>query len=302
MSQTVFNHESDLTAELAPRSSASQDLIEAPLIVIEPARRFSSAWIREVWTYRELLFFLAWRDVKVRYKQTALGMIWVVMQPLLMTLIFTVVLGMLARVPTRGQPYALVVYIGLLPWTFFSSAVTQSVASIVGNSNLITKVYFPRVIIPAASVLARLVDLGVALVVLVGLLLYYRVVPTWQILLLPPLVVLIAVLALGFGMLGAAVNVRYRDLGVVLPVIIQLWMFLSPVLYPASLVRDTWPRAYTAYALNPIAGIVNGFRAAILGQPVEWFSLVWSIVFTPLIVGASLYIFRRVERSFADVI
>ena len=302
MSQTVFNHESDLTAELAPRPTASQDLAQEPLIVIEPARRFSSAWVREVWTYRELLLFLAWRDVKVRYKQTALGMIWVVMQPLLMTLIFTIVLGMLARVPTRGQPYALVVYIGLLPWTFFSSAVTQSVTSIVANSNLITKVYFPRVIIPAASVLARLVDLGVALFVLIGLLLYYRVVPTWQIVLLPLLVALIALLALGFGMLGAAVNVRYRDLGVVLPVIIQLWMFLSPVLYPASLVQDTWPRAYTAYALNPITGIVNGFRAAILGQPVEWFSLVWSIAFTPLIVGASLYIFRRVERSFADVI
>lgn len=302
MSETVINQEAELTPELAPPAPGLLPLPEKPLIIIEPGRRIGSDWLRELWTYRELLVFLAWRDVKVRYKQTALGMVWVIMQPLLLTLIFTIVLGVLARIPTRGQPYALVVYIGLLPWTFFSSAVTQSVTSIVANTNLITKVYFPRVIIPAASIAARLVDLGVALLVLLGLLVYYHVTPSWQMLLLPLLVLLVATLALGFGMLGAALNVRYRDLGVVLPVIIQLWMFVSPVLYPANLVQDTWPRAYTAYVLNPIAGVVNAFRAAILGQSFEWFSLGWAIAFTPLLVGFSIYIFRRVERSFADVI
>jgi lipopolysaccharide transport system permease protein len=275
---------------------------DEPLITIEPRASWAAPNFRELWAYRELLYFLAWRDVKVRYKQTVLGVLWVVMQPLLMTVIFTVFLGGLARVPTGGLPYPLMVYTGLLPWTFFANAVTQSASSIVGNTNLITKVYFPRLIIPAAAVASRLIDFAVAFAILFGMMIYYRVGATRQIAMLPALVVMTALLALGVGMLVAALNVRYRDVGVVLPVLVQLWMFVSPVLYPASLVRNASPRAFRLYALNPMVGVVDGFRAALLGKPLDRVPLVLAAVLTLAIVVCSTYIFRRVEKSFADVI
>ena len=301
MSQTIINHGTERTDSTASTTQLST-LPEQPLVTIEPGRGFGGAWLREIWAYRELLFFLAWRDVKVRYKQTALGVLWVVMQPLLMTLIFSLFLGKLARVPSDGLPYPVVVFAGLLPWTFFSNAVTQGVTSIVGNTNLITKVYFPRLIIPASVVAGRLIDFGVAFIILCGLMAYYRVALTWNLAMIPVLVVITSVLALGVVTFVAALNVRYRDIGVVLPVLIQLWMFASPVLYPARLVRDAWPRAYRLYELNPIVGIVEGFRSALFGRLFDWSALGRTTAIALLILIVSAYFFRRVERGFADVI
>jgi lipopolysaccharide transport system permease protein len=298
MSETIINHATQSTASPAKIST----LPDQPLVTIEPGRGLGGAWLRELWAYRELLFFLAWRDVKVRYKQTALGVLWVVMQPLLMTLIFSVFLGTLARVPSDGLPYPVVVFAGLLPWTFFSNAATQGVTSIVGNTNLITKVYFPRFIIPASVVAGRLIDFGVAFIILFGLMAYYQVALTWHLAMVPMLVLITSILSLGVVTLVAALNVRYRDIGVVLPVVIQLWMFASPVLYPARIVRDAWPRAYSLYELNPIVGVVEGFRSALFGRAFDWSSLSRTAVIALLILIVSAYFFRRVERSFADVI
>jgi homopolymeric O-antigen transport system permease protein len=300
MSEMIAKNQPELLTQ--QQSHTPSSLPPEPLVVIEPSRGLGRKWLSELWSYRELLFFLAWRDVKVRYKQTALGVLWVVMQPLLMTLIFSVFLGKLARVPSDGFPYPLIVFAGLLPWTFFSNSVTHGVSSIVGNANLITKVYFPRLIIPASVVGGRLIDFGVAFIILFGLMGYYRVAPTWQIAMLPVLVLITSVLTLGVVTFVAAINVRYRDIGVVLPVLIQLWMFASPVLYPARLVRDAWPRAYRLYELNPIVGLVEGFRSALFGRAFEWSSLGRTAVIALLILIVSAYFFRRVERGFADVI
>ena len=280
-------------------SFTTQSRPEKPLVVIDPAKSRHSLGLRELWAYRELLFFLAWRDVKVRYKQTVLGVAWVIMQPLLMTFIFTIFLGKLARVPTGSTPYALMVYIGLLPWTFFSNAIINSGTSIVANAHLITKVYFPRVIAPAAAIGARLVDLAVSFVILVGLLVYYRVGLTSNILMLPLLLALVTLLALGVGTLTSALNVKYRDVGIMLPVLAQLWMFASPVLYPLNIVPEKWR---LLYMLNPLTGIVSGFRSAIVGESFQWTAIGISAVESLVLLVISILFFRRVERSFADLV
>ncbi|MBA3715144.1 MAG: ABC transporter permease [Pyrinomonadaceae bacterium] len=288
---------SSTKAELSPQASLS--LPEEPLFVIEPSNSWVAINLRDLWGYRELLYFLMWRDVKVRYKQTALGITWVVMQPLLTTLIFTVFLGMLVRVPSDGLPYPLMAYAGLLPWTFFSGSVSTSSNSLVSSANLITKVYFPRMIIPAAAVGARLVDLGIAFVILAGMMLYYRVSLTLNFFMLPVLVVLVTLLALGFGMLTSALNVKYRDVGMILPVLIQLWMYVSPILYPLSLIPEQWRGLYS---INPMVGIVDGFRSILLGRPFNWTALGFSTIITIILLIYSAYMFRRVEKGFADVI
>ncbi|HEX6728967.1 MAG TPA: ABC transporter permease [Pyrinomonadaceae bacterium] len=299
MSETIINQGTEQTES----TTANPNILpEQPLVIIEPGRGFGGAWLREVWAYRELLLFLAWRDIRVRYKQTALGVVWVVMQPLLMTLIFSVFLGILARVPSDGLPYPVMVFAGLLPWTFFSNAVSQGGSSIVGNANLITKVYFPRLIIPTAAVTARLIDFAVAFIILFGLMAFYGVHPTRHMAMIPLLVLITALLAIGCATFVAALNVRYRDVGVILPVLMQLWMFASPVLYPSRLVSGAWPNAYRVYELNPIVGIVNGFRAALAGQPFEWPALAQTTAIAVIILIVSAYFFRRVERGFADVI
>jgi len=288
---------SSTKAELSPQASLS--LPEEPLFVIEPSNSWVAVNLRDLWSYRELLYFLMWRDVKVRYKQTALGITWVVMQPLLTTLIFTVFLGMLVRVPSDGLPYPLMAYAGLLPWTFFSGSVSTSSNSLVSSANLITKVYFPRMIIPAAAVGARLVDLGIAFVILAGMMLYYRVSLTLNFFMLPVLVVLVTLLALGFGMLTSALNVKYRDVGMILPVLIQLWMYVSPILYPLNLIPERWRGLYS---INPMVGIVDGFRSILLGRPFNWTALGFSTIITIILLICSAYMFRRVEKGFADVI
>lgn len=278
---------------------APRTLPDEPLVTIQPGKSWAALDLREMWAYRELLYFLVLRDVKVRYKQAALGLAWVVMQPLLTTLILTVFLGMLARVPSDDVPYMLFVFVGLLPWSFFSSAVTNGSNSLVGSAHLITKVYFPRAIIPSAAVGARLVDFAVSVVILAGLMAFYRIGPTASLLALPLLTALVALLALACVMISAAVNVKYRDVGAVMPVVVQLWMYVSPVLYPSKLVPEGWR---WAYSLNPMVGIVENFRAAVFGRPFDWRALSISVAYTVVLLVCASYVFRRVEREFADVI
>ena len=293
------------TSARVPGSEAASglkahDLPDQPLVKIRPggARRLLD--LQDLWAYRELLYFLTWRDVKVRYKQTTLGIAWVLVQPVLMTVIFTLFLGGLARVPSEGRiPYPLFAYVGLLPWTFFSTAVLSGATSLVSNSHLITKVYFPRLVIPAAALAARLVDFAVGFVVLIGLMLFYGVSLTWNSVALPVLVLLTLLLALGIGTFIAALNVKYRDVGIIVPVVVQLWMFVSPVLYPKSLVPERWSGLY---ALNPLVGIVDGFRAALFGRPFDWPALAAATAVTVAVVICALYVFRRTETGFADAI
>jgi lipopolysaccharide transport system permease protein len=280
-------------------------LPDEPVVTITPGKSWSALRLHELWSHRGLLYFLIWRDLKVRYKQTLFGVAWVVMQPLLMTLIFTVFLGVLARVPTGGVPYPVLAYSGLMPWTFFSSAVVGCSYSLVGNAPLITKVYFPRILVPAASVGARLVDFAISFAILITLMfiyaifLQYKLVLTWNLALLPLMIALTTLLAFGLGTIAAGLNVRYRDVGIALPVLIQLGMFVSPVLYPISFVPANWR---TIYFLNPLAGLIDGFRVALLGGQINYFGLAVASGFViASLVGAGL-LFRSVEKGFADVI
>jgi lipopolysaccharide transport system permease protein len=280
-----------------PRASPAQP--QNPLVIIEPSKSWVGLDLRGLWAYREVLYFLIWRDLKVRYKQTLIGAAWAIIQPLLAMLIYTIFFGMLVRVPSDGIPYPIFVYTGILFWTFFASVVTGSGFSLIGSSSLISRVYFPRMIIPGATVGARLVDLAVASTILVGLAIYYGAEITWNIAVLPALVVLVTLLAFGVGMWTSAMNVKYRDVGVVLPVMVQLWMFASPIIYPSSLVPASWQ---WLYSLNPMVGIVEGARAALFGREFDWTALTVSVVVTLAVLVYSAYTFRRLEKSFADLI
>jgi lipopolysaccharide transport system permease protein len=249
--------------------------------------------------YRELLWFLTLRDVKVRYKQTLLGAAWTVVQPLGTMLVFTLLFSRLLGVPSDGVPYSLFAFAGLVPWLFFSKGLTSSVNSLVGSTNLITKVYFPRLIIPLAAVAAGLVDLGVALVFLLGLVVWYGVALTGQLLLVPLLVVQVALLALGVGIGLSALNARYRDVGALLPFGLQVGMFATPIIYPASLVPERWR---WVLAVNPLTGIIEGFRSSLFGREVDWGLLGLSAGVTCALLLASAYTFRRMEATFADVL
>ncbi len=275
-------------------------LPEDPLIVVEPSKAWVAVNLRDLWNYRELLYFLAWRDLKVRYKQTVLGVLWVVMQPALMAIIITVFLGMVAKVPSMGHvPYGLFAYSGLVLWTFFSGAVMAGGQCLLGNAQLITKIYFPRLIIPCAVTAGRLIDLLIAFVVLTMLMAYYRIALSWSILLAPLFVVLLVLLALGLSMLTSALTVKYRDIGIALPVVIQLWMFVSPIVYPLNLVPGQWQRIY---ALNPLVGIIEGFRSALFNRPLNRWALAASVVVTTVLLVYSAFAFRRVEKCFADLV
>jgi lipopolysaccharide transport system permease protein len=270
-----------------------------PLIAIRPSGKWVALDLGSLWSYRELLYFLMWRDVKVRYKQTLLGAAWAVIQPLFAMAIFTLFFGRLAGVPSDGIPYAIFVYAGLLPWMFFSNAVTNSGNSLVGSSNLISKVYFPRMIIPAAAVGAGLIDFAIALLILVVLMIYYGVAVTLHVLMFPVLVALTMLLALGVGMLMSGLNVKYRDVRHALPFVIQLWMFATPIVYPASLVPAKWR---LAYALNPLTGIIEGYRCSLFRMDFDWALVATSAGITLAILIFSAYSFRRMEKSFADAV
>src|ERR1044072_276569 len=270
-----------------------------PLVVIQPNKRLSLLSFKDIWAYRELLFFLTWRDVKVRYKQTALGAAWAILQPLFMMVIFTIFFGRLAGIDSAGIPYPLFALAGLVPWTFFSNAITQSGNSLVGSSHLITKVYFPRLIVPAAAMLAGLVDFALAFLLLCLLMVYYRVTITVQILFLPVLVLLTALFSLGVGTWMSALNVKYRDVRFALPFLIQLWLFVSSVILPSSAVPPKWR---WLLMLNPMSGIIEGYRSALFGLPFDWPSISIAALLTLLVVLYAIYAFARVERIFADII
>lgn len=270
-----------------------------PLVVIQPSRSWKLVSFKDLWAYRELLFFLTWRDVKVRYKQTALGAAWAILQPLFMMVIFTIFFGRLAGVESAGIPYPLFALAGLVPWTFFSNAITQSGNSLVGSANLITKVYFPRLIVPAAAMLAGLVDFAFAFVLFVVMMIYYGVAPTIQVLFLPVLVLLTALFALGVGTWFAALNVKYRDVRFALPFLIQLWLFVSSVILPSSAL----PQKYRWLLMfNPMSGIIEGYRSALFGIPFDWPALGVAAAITCAVLLYAIYSFARVERSFADII
>ena len=271
-----------------------------PLIKIRPSKGWVALQLRDLWVYRELLYFLTWRDIKVRYKQTILGATWAIIQPLLTMLLFTLFFGKLGHIPSDGVPYPIFAYAGLLPWTFFSNAVTNSGNSLVGSANLITKVYFPRMIIPGAAVGAGLVDFAIAFVILIALMGYYHVALSWNLLAVPLLLALTTLLAIGVGMWASALNVKYRDIRYALPFLIQLWMFFSPVIYPVSLMPQKWRWILW---LNPLSGIIEGFRSSLFGvNQFDWTALSISIVVTLGILVYSAYSFRRMERVFADIV
>jgi lipopolysaccharide transport system permease protein len=270
-----------------------------PLVVIQPSKRLSLLNLKDIWAYRELLFFLTWRDVKVRYKQTALGAAWAILQPLFMMIIFTIFFGRLAGVASAGIPYPLFALAGLVPWTFFANAITASGNSLVGSANLITKVYFPRLIVPAAAMLAGLVDFLLAFLILVVMMFYYRVQLTVQILFLPVLILLTALFSLGVGTWMSALNVKYRDVRFALPFLIQLWLFVSSVILPSTSVPQKWR---WLLMLNPMSGIIEGYRAALFGLPFDWPALGIASALTIVVLLYAIYAFGRVERSFADII
>jgi lipopolysaccharide transport system permease protein len=277
-----------------------------PTVHIRPSQGWMSLGLKEVWEYRELLYFLTWRDVKVRYKQTLLGMAWAVLQPLMTMLVFTIFFGGLAKVGSDGLPYPLFSYAGLLPWTFFAQGITQSSNSLVGSSNLIKKVYFPRLVVPFSSVLAGLVDFLVAFVVLIGLMAYYHVAPPAAVVALPLFLLVATAAGLGVGLWLSALNVEYRDFRYIVPFLVQLWLFATPVIYPAGRVHEklvSMGLPGWLYGLNPMVGVVQGFRWALFGRsslsPADLAASTASAIVV-LVTGA--FFFRRMERNFADIV
>jgi lipopolysaccharide transport system permease protein len=302
--ETAKSGVSDLAVAAAPRKEPAPERRASelrPEQIIEPP----SGWVRinwkEIWRYRELLYFLTWRDVKVRYKQTVLGAAWAILQPVLSMLVFTLFFGKLAGLEdkTGGVAYPVWVYAGLVLWTFFSSAVSNGAASLVGSSNLITKVYFPRLIVPLAAVGAALVDLVLAFLVLLGMMPFYQLGPKWQMLLAPLFVVGALLASAAVGTALAALTVAYRDFRYVVPFLVQILMFVSAVMYPLSIVPEVW-RPFMA--LNPMTGMIEGFRAALFGSEMPWLPIAVSFTVAVVLFFLGAGYFRNVERRFADII
>ena len=287
------------TSNSVQNDSARSAPLEVSRVVIESEESGVQLNLGDLWAYRELLYFLTLRDIKVRYKQTLMGAVWVVIQPLMTMLIFTLIFNKFARLDTKDIPYPLFAYSGLLLWTFFSNAVTTGTYSLVNNSHLVTKVYFPRVFMPTAAVGAGLVDLAIASLLLISLAIYYGVRPSLGALMLPLLVFLAAMMALGTGMLVSALTVKYRDLRHALPFVMQFWMFASPVIYPSSIVPEQWR---WILLINPMTGILEGFRAALTGQPFDWTMIAISAAVATTLLAVAFYVFRGLEDTFADVI
>lgn len=275
-------------------------LTNAPTFFIQPQKGLVSLGLRELWDYRELLYFFTWRDIKVRYKQTALGAAWAVIQPVFMMLVFSLFFGRLGGIPSDGIPYPIFTYCALLPWQLFAHALAESSNSLVANERLITKVYFPRLCVPISAVLGGLVDFAIAFVILLGMMAYYGIAPTRAIVMLPGFILLAIATALGVGLWLSALNVRYRDVRYTLNFLIQFWLFATPVAYPSSIIPERWR---PLYGLNPMAGVVEGFRWALLGKgDGPGAMLAVSVVVVILILIGGLYYFRRMEAEFADVV
>jgi lipopolysaccharide transport system permease protein len=269
-------------------------------LVIRPSAGWTALRLRELWEYRELLYFLTWRDIKVRYKQTALGAAWAIIQPFMTMVVFSVFFGKLARMPSDGVPYPIFSYAALVPWTFFANGLSQSSASLVSSANLIRKVYFPRLAVPIATVLSEAIDFVLAFSVLLAMMLFYGIVPGVRAIWLPLFVALALVTSLGAGLWLAALNVKFRDVRYVVPFLTQFWMFSTPIAYPSSLLEEPWR---TFYGVNPMAGVVEGFRWALLGvgSAPRGMLIVSSAAACALLVSGMFY-FRRIEKTFADVV
>lgn len=274
--------------------------MEQPEIVIKPGMGALHYW-RDIWRYRELFFFLAWRDILVRYKQTTIGIAWSVLRPLLTMTVFTIVFGRFARLPSNGVPYPIMVYAAMLPWQFFANSLTESSNSLIDNANLLTKVYFPRLIVPAGAVIVSLVDFFISLVILIGLMAWYRFIPDLRMLVLPAFLMMAFMASFGAGLWLSALNVKYRDFRYVIPFLVQFGLYISPVGFSSSIVPEKW-RFF--YFLNPMVGVIDGFRWAILGGtfPVYWPGFFLSGVMVVLIFWGGVFYFRSMERSFADVV
>jgi lipopolysaccharide transport system permease protein len=271
-----------------------------PLVIVEPPSGWRVLDVREVWKYRELLYFLIWRDVKVRYKQTLIGAAWAILQPVATMLAFSAVFGRLIGVPSDGVPYPLFSYVGLVVWTFFAAAINRSAMSLVSDARLISKVYFPRVLVPIAAILAIGVDFGVSLLILFALMLFYGVAPGAAVVTLPCFLLLAFMTAGGLGLWLSALNVRYRDVSYVVPFLTQFWLFITPVAYPSSIVPEQWR---LLYALNPMVGVVEGFRWGLLGTPgLPVPSMLVSAVVVVVLFASGLFYFHRTEDQFADVV
>jgi len=276
------------------------DHLKASMILIEPTHGWVSLKLHELWEYRELLYFLVWRDVKVRYKQTVLGAAWAVIQPFMAMVVFSIFFGKLAKMPSDGIPYPLFAYSALVPWSFFANGLSQSSNSLVGSAHLITKVYFPRLVVPISSVISGIVDFVLAFVVLLGMMFYFGVLPTLNVIWLPFLLALAFVTALGVGMWFSALNVEFRDVRYVVPFLTQFWMFATPIVYPSSLLSEPWR---TIYGLNPMVGVVEGFRWALLSTETAPgpIIIVSSIAAVMILIGGAFY-FRKMEKTFADLV
>jgi lipopolysaccharide transport system permease protein len=287
-------------ATLQPDPLPSTSVGGVVRVIVDAAEPRRSLELREIWAHRELLFFLAWRDVKIRYKQSVVGAGWAVLQPVLTTVIFTLIFGRLADVPSQGIPYPLFAYAGLVPWTFFASALSSSASSLVGSSNLLTKTYFPRLIIPAAAMGASLLDFAISYGIIAVLMAWYGYTPGVELLLLPVLFMLLVLLTFGLGTLFSAINVKYRDVRYALPFFVQLLLFATPVIYPSDLLPKDWR---WLLMLNPLTGIIEGFRSALLGTPaIDWGALLVSAAVTIVLMLTSVTVFRRTEKGFADVV
>jgi homopolymeric O-antigen transport system permease protein len=271
-----------------------------PVIRIEPVTGWLALKLHDLWDYRELLYFFVWRDVKVRYKQTAIGAVWAVLQPLMTMIVFTLVFDRFVNVPSDGLPYPLFSYAALLPWTYFARALNQSILSVTSDANLITKVYFPRLLLPISATLSGLVDFGISFVFLLGMMVWYGIVPNWGVLALPFFLIMSLLTALSVSLWLSVLNVRYRDVQQTIPFLIQIWLFASPVAYPVSVVPEKWR---LLYSLNPMTGVIEGFRWALLGNPMpDIVPIAISVAVVIALLFGGIMFFRRMEETFADVV
>jgi lipopolysaccharide transport system permease protein len=270
------------------------------VIRIAPSKGWVALQLKELWAYRELLYFLVWRDVKVRYKQTALGAAWAIIQPVFTMIVFSLFFGRLGKIPSDGIPYPIFCFAALVPWTFFSQGLSQASNSLVGSGNLIKKVYFPRLSVPISAVISGLIDFALAFIVLLGMMLYYGILPTVNVIWLPLLILLTLITSLGVSLWLSALNVQFRDVRHALPFLTQLWLFATPIAYPSSLLSEPWR---TLYSINPMAGVVEGFRWALLGTETAPgpMMIVSTLTALALLVSGTFY-FRRLEKTFADVV
>jgi lipopolysaccharide transport system permease protein len=275
-------------------------ILTTPFVEIKPGKGLFNLHLRDVWQHRGLLYFLVWRDFKVRYKQAAIGVGWVILQPVVTMLIFTVIFGYLARMPSDGLPYSVFTYTAILPWTYFAQALNRGGNSLVGDAQLISKIYFPRLIVPMSAVITPAIDLAVSFFVLLGMLAWYGIAPTWGLLALPLFLLLAFILALAMALWLAPLNVRYRDVGHTLPFLVQVWMYASPVVYPVTLIPEKWR---LLYSLNPMVGVIEGFRWALLGKASPDFIVMGiSAACVLMLLCSGVVYFKYMERTFADVV